>query len=49
MPGVEHTRNRQTPEPQTQTAFLVFDTESIPDGRTKHGSAPLLHRTSLGP
>lgn len=33
MPGVEHTRNRQTPEPQTQTAFLVFDTESIPDGR----------------
>ena len=33
MPGVDHTRTRQTTEPSTQTAFLVFDTESIPDGR----------------
>ncbi|WP_020473108.1 ribonuclease H-like domain-containing protein [Zavarzinella formosa] len=33
MPGVDHVRTRLTAEPSTQTAFLVIDTESIPDGR----------------
>ena len=33
MPGVENYRSRVAAEPGTQTAFLVIDTESIPDGR----------------
>lgn len=33
MPGVENFRSRVAAEPSTQTAFLVIDTESIPDGR----------------